>query len=186
MSIRKDSRYLHGLALTYLADKVEIVTLPKKAKKGLTRYPIQHDANGKAWCGLAAVSALTGETTSVVRDLIRKYRKNPSSRVIGTNEFEIEYVLKKLGYRMDHAYLYGGRAKSAKPTFKQWLEETEGERQADIAYLISFIREGGNDAHWGLIIDDHYICSITLDWFTLDIVPFKRRHIDQVFAIHRK
>lgn len=186
MSIRRDSRYLQGLALTYLADKVEVVTLPRKAKKTLTRYLIQHDANGKCWCGLAAVSALTGEPTSKVRDLIRKFRKNPSSRVIGTNEFEIEFALRKLGYKMSHAYLYGGKSKASKPTFSTWLDETFEERETNVAYLLSFVREGEDEAHWGLVVEDHYICSVTQYWVPLDRAPFKRRRLDQVFAIHRK
>lgn len=181
----KDFRYRQGMVLSANADRIALVVRPKKAKLPLEAHHIQHDANGQLWCGPAAISALTGETTSVVRDLVRKYRKDPSSAVVGTHPEEVEYVLRKLGYRMECSYLYGGAALDAKPTFKKWLGDTALERLTNIGYLVAVSNPNGTGAHWGLVLEDQFVCSQTERWVPLDKAPHKRKRVDAVYTIRK-
>lgn len=186
MSIHKDQPYLHGLSLTNSANRVHLVTLPKKGKKTLTNHEIDHDFNGLLWCGLAVISALTGVPTSTARDLVKSFRKNPQSIVTGTTEYDVDYVLKRLGYKMEYCCLYGGKEKNAQPTLSRWLEETKKERVPDVGYLISFVKTKNDPSgHWGLILNGRYICSFSQTWVELKKAPFRRRKIDNVFAIQR-
>ncbi len=186
MSILKDQPYLHGQSLTNSANRVHLVTLPKKGKKPITNHEVTHDFNGLLWCGLAAIGAVTGVPTSVIRDLIKKFRKNPLSPVTGTTEYEVEYAFKKLGYSMSYCCLYGGKEKNAQPTLSRWLEETKKERVDNVAYLISFTPSTRDPSgHWGVILNGQYICSFSQTWVELDKAPFRRRKIDNVFAVRR-
>lgn len=186
MGIQNDQLYQHGRAITNSANRVQLVTLPKKGNKKLTHHDIDHDLNGLLWCGLAAISAVTGVKTSRIRDLVKRYRKNPQSPVTGTNEYEVEYVLKHLGYQMENACYYGGKDQSTRPSLSKWLDETRKLRVNDVAYLIAF-RPCKSDPnwHWGVVQNGLYLCTFTNQWVELKKAPWRRRKIEHVFAIKR-
>lgn len=184
--LNNDATFIQGEALTYLSDKVHLVRLPRKPKKPAKKFEIQHTASGMLWCGPAAVAAITGACTATVRDLIKKYRRDKSAPITGTNDLEMEYALNRLGYKMEYAYLYGGK-RETRPTFSQWLKETKNERVEGLGYLISLAGEKGRGCgHWALILDDEYVCSHTVRWVPLTKAKFKRRRVDGVYVIRRK
>lgn len=183
--LKQDMTFVQADALTFLADEVTLVRLPRKPKKLVNKYPIQHDMDGLVWCGPAAVSAITGATTTQIRDLIRKHRKDPTHRVLGTTAEDLEYALRKLGHQVEYSYMYGGKLDVA-PTLSQWIKETADERHEGLAYLISLQGEKKeNCGHWAVILNDEYICSMTQKWVPLDKAKFKRRRVDTVYTIRR-
>lgn len=183
--VNNDAMFNQAFALTLLSDQVALVRLPRKPKKAIVKHDIEHTANGMLWCGPAAVSALTGACTATIRDLIKKYRKNPSTPVTGTRIEDLEYALLRLGHKVENAYLYGGK-QEARPTFSQWMKDTEDERIDGLAYLISVSGpKKDNCGHWAVIVDNEYICSHTGKWVPLDKAKFKRRRVDEVYVVRR-
>jgi ketosteroid isomerase-like protein len=186
-SIFKDPDYLQRLDACWKANKAEVVILPLPGKKPMTHWLINHDCSGQLWCGPAVISALTGEPTSVARDLVKKYRKDPVALVQGTSEEEIEFALDRLGYKLEHAYLYGGRDWQNKPTFSHWLHKTTKERVDNVGYLISLSGTKVNNAgHWALVMNGVYICSFTSYWVTLEKARFRKRKVEAVYAVRKK
>jgi hypothetical protein len=190
MSLKKDKVFLQAEALALAADRISAVRLHGKGKDA-DAWEIQHDCKGTLWCGAAAFSAITGLSTSVFRDLIRKKRGNVNANVAGTDENEMEYALRKSGFKMAYAYMFGGRAKNAHPTFGHFLQFSRKERARDVFYLIAFAgykprkdvpRE---PAHWGVVFNNLYLCSLTEKWVPFSEVPNKRRPVDAVFAIKK-
>lgn len=185
--VKNDPTFDLGYALSFVSDAVSVVRLPRKPKKKAKRHQIAHTAQGALWCGPAAVSAITGVDTKTIHDMIRKYRRKPRSRVTGTNAAELEYVLNKLGYTLEHTHMFGGRNLSLRPTFEDWIKATNEERPEGLAYLIGLRRKDDpkEDAHWCVIFDDKYICSIQPRWISARRAMFKERHVDFVFAVRK-
>lgn len=186
MGLKKDQKHSRGIELQGHTDRLVLVKIPKKGKKRLRHHEVVHDLDGLMWCGLATISALTGEPTSVARDLIKKARKNPATKVTGTTVYELEFAFKRLGYSMEQAYMYAGNTADALPTFRKWLRETKGERPENVGYLILFEEDSENpERHWGVILHDRYICSNTEKWVSLRRAPFKDRPISEAYVVRK-
>lgn len=185
MSLKKDAVFVQINNLDLTSDQLTLVRLPKKPRKNVNKFDIEHDHEGSLWCGPAAVSAITGASTSAIRDLVKKYRKNAASVVSGTTVEELEYVFKKLGYRMEVAYVYGGK-RGQGPTLKEWIADTEGERVPGLGYLIGIAGERGKYCgHWAMILNEEYVCSNTIKWVPLNKAKYRRRRVDQVFTVRK-
>ncbi len=180
MGVRKNRQFHKTIDVVESFRKAEVVNLPHKGQP-LTHHEILHNAKSKLWCGPAAVAAVTGASTTDIHKLIKKYRKNPHTKITGTMLYEVEYAFEKLGYDMNMAYLYG---EDSRPTLSQWLKKTKRERVRDVAYLVGLAGpEGGPGGHWVIIMNARYICSVSEDWKPLGKAMFRGRKIDGIFAI---
>lgn len=166
---------LAGDAVNHVEVVVKDKFLPKQY---VNRHEIVHDLETALWCGPAAISALTGATTSQVRKYVRMYRKDQESRVQGTNEDEVEFVFRKLGYKMELRYLCSSADKKNHPTMARWLRESK--RDPHIGYLIG---QGGNPGHWVVVHGAFYCCSITDGWVPVQKAPTRRKRVDVVFTV---
>lgn len=185
--LSNDNAFLDAWNLTNSASRVTVVTLPRKTNNPLTHHEIIHDQNGQLWCGPAAIAALTGATTQEITELIKKKRKKPSSPVVGTDPFELDYVFSKLKCRMTLAYLYGGK-EECRPTVGRWLKDTAKERVPGIGYIIHMSSRPGDPepyGHWGTVLDGYYICTNTKGWVPIEKAPFRRCRINAVFAVRK-
>lgn len=175
---------LFSAGLTHKTSRVTMVTLPRKTNKPLTHHDVVHDHPGNLWCGPAVLAGLTGATTTEIVTLVRKFRKQPSSAVMGMDCDELQYVFGKLGYRMSWSYLYEG--KEAQPTFGRWLKDTQKERVPGVGYVIRITDAREPGGHWVVVLDDFYLCSHTKKWVPLAKALFKRCDFHMAFAVRKK
>ncbi len=148
-------------------------------EQGISRHEINHDISTKLWCGPAALSCLTGASTSQVRALIRQFRKDHKARVQGTWDDEVQYVFRKLGYQMDLRYMCCSTDPKGRPTLARWLREST--RAPTVGYLVGLVDSSGG--HWAVVHGGYYCCGITGKWVPLNEAPTRRRRVDIVFTI---
>jgi hypothetical protein len=68
-------------------------------------HPIKHDLPGTLWCGPAALSAVTGEPTSRIHDIIKKIRGD-NKPVKGVRNSELVKTAFVLGYALEPMFDY--------------------------------------------------------------------------------
>lgn len=167
-------------------ERVEIVrsgSLPKH--KRVYPYEVLHDIDTLLWCGPTAVACLTGVSTGDVRELVREYREDPSSRVDGTIDDEVRYAFDQLGFDCRlvyfcHAPLYKGH-----PTLARWLQEFP--REPHVGYLIGMRGFGRESGHWATVLGDHYCCSRSKGlWVHQSAAPNRRSRIISSYAITKR
>lgn len=185
MSLKKDKVFLQAEALALSADRISAVRLHSKGKE-VHGWEIQHDCKGLLWCGAAAFSAITGLPTSAFRDLVRKKRGNRGANVTGSTEAEMEYALRKSGFKMSYAYLFGGKARNSRPGFAHFLQFSRKERAREVFYLIGFAgykrRECG---HWGVVLNNKFIDNDSGGWVDFSEIKRRRMPVDAVYAVKK-
>lgn len=179
MSLKTDKKFQNILDIARQNEWSVVVKKPRKGKP-LTHFEIEHTSKNRLWCGPAAVAAITGSDTETINNLVRKYRKEPKSRVMGTTIYELEYAFAKLGFPMQYAFLYSA---GACPTFSEWIRQTKRHLVKDVAYLIGLSK--GNHGHWVVVMNGKYICSVSEEWRPLGKAMFRGYKVDGVFSIRR-
>lgn len=146
----------------------------------MTCRKVRDDMETKAWCGIIAIAAIADLPTSKVKHLIKKHRRNPETRVIGTDIDEVCNVLAKIGYNVELAYFnHGGRM-----PYKEWVRNTRNEREKNVAYLMGVTDPYGNEHHWCTVLNGKYICSVTKEWVPITKNPCKGWNVDYVVAAY--
>jgi len=173
------AKITEGMKRTECVEVRRAVSVPRR--NAVTRYDVSHDLTTMLWCGLAAISCLSGIATSDIRDLIREYRED-SSRVEGTVDPEIAYAFDQLGFDMRLVYFcYAPMYKQA-PTFARWLREMP--REPHVAYLVGQRGQGRKPGHWCVVVGDWYLCSYSKAvWLPVDRAPGRRARIESAYAI---
>lgn len=172
-----------GLRRQERIEIVRTVSIPKK--HGIARHKIDHDLDTLLWCGPAAVAALTGASTSEIRELIRDYREDGEARVDGTVDPEIAYVFDQLGYDMRLVYFCHAPMYKMAPTFARWLRDMP--RESHVGYLVGQRADGRKAGHWCVVAGDWYLCSYSKAvWLPLDEAPRRRARIQSAYAISKR
>lgn len=167
-------------------ERIEFVrsgALPKH--KRVQRFEVVHDLNTMLWCGPTAVACLTGATTGEVRDLIRKFRKDPEGRVDGTIDDEIRHCFAELGYDCHLVYFMHAPLYKNHLTLGRWLSEFPRERH--VGYLLGMRGYGKECGHWAAVSGDYYCCSRSAGmWVPLDKAPRRRSRMQSAYAVLKK
>ena len=156
-----------------LLDKIGAVNHGKK----------QADKN--RYCGPAAISAVTGQTTGEVARLIRKYTGR--SRVTGTGPSDLRAVFRNVQIDMQVHYdswLYwtakfkhNGQA----PTLAAWLKKTRPIRKSADIFLILTTN------HWQVVQGNRIVCSQLGEPTRVSSNRVKRRQrVRQVYTLAPK
>lgn len=157
--------------------------IPKRA--AVYRYEVEHDLDILPWCGLVAISCLTGTPTSIVRHIIRDYREDDSAVVQGTLDEEVIYAFDILGYSCSLVYFCHAPLYNQAPTMARWLREFE--RQSHIGYLIGQRGVGRKAGHWCTVHSDQYCCPLTnYQWIDINKAPGRRQRMSSAYAISKK
>jgi len=172
-----------GMKRTESIEVRRAVRVPKK--HAITRWEVEHDLDTQLWCGPAAVSAIAGVPTSIIREIIREYREDESARVEGTFDPEMVYAFDQLGFEMRLVYFCYAPLYKQAPTFARWLREMP--REPHVAYLIGQRGHGREPGHWCLVAGDWYLCSYSKSvWMPLDKAPRRRARIESAYAIWKR
>lgn len=89
-------------------------------------HPIQHDMTTRLWCGLAALSAVTGRPTSHACRAIQDVRGDWRSPVEGINVVTLVAAARRLGVKLTCVWNYQDEAKSLlaqSPTLAEFTRE---------------------------------------------------------------
>lgn len=164
-------------------ERIEIVRTSVTPKRlGITRHVVEHDLETMLWCGPAAVSALTGASTSEIHDIIRDYRGDDGKRIEGTIDPEIIHCFEYLGYSARLVYFCHAPLYKGFPTFARWLREMP--REPHVAYLVGQRHEGRKAGHWCVVSADQYLCSYSKAvWMHVDQAPRRRARVQCAYAI---
>lgn len=147
-------------------------------------YQINHNLRTELWCGPAVVSAITGADTELIRELVRKWRKNKKAVVIGTDGQELEFALYKLGYAMRMFYMCHGDLLDHL-TMAKWLKTYK--RKAGVAYVIELCGTKREPAgHWAVVLGGYYCCSHTGKWVPVDKAPNRRCRVQTVYTVRKR
>lgn len=171
-----------ALAQTDFAEIV--VSEPYDKGDRVGRYEVDHDLDTLLWCGPAVISALTGEPTSRIRDIIRRHRKEPKSQVMGTSDEDLQYCFRRLGYNMKLTHFWHSTDPRQHPTTARWLRENT--RIPYIAYILNQLPTPREKAgHWATVLGKQYICTQTsAEWIPIEAgVPTARSRLSSVFTI---
>ena len=172
-----------GMKRTESVEVRRAVSVPKK--HAISRWDVEHDLDTQLWCGLAAVSCLSGTPTSVIRDIIRDYREDGSARIEGTFDPEMVYAFDQLGFEMRLVYFCYAPLYKEAPTFARWLREMP--RESHIAYLVGQRGQGRKAGHWCVVQGDWYLCSYSKAvWMPLDKAPGRRARIESAYAVWQR
>jgi hypothetical protein len=112
-------------------------------------HPIKHDLPGTLWCGPAALSAVTGEPTSRIHDIIKKIRGN-NRPVKGVTNSELVKTAFVLGYTLEPIHDY----------FEEWRKAPCGSCPIQFKpTLARFVRQRRKELHDPVVINvtGHYV-----------------------------
>jgi hypothetical protein len=133
--------------------------------KHTTNLPL-HDVTGRrAYCGPAAISAVTGQTTDRAIDRFKsRFRRFAGKEIRGTFFGEVQQVLTDFDvscHSLGHLFpdvLSDGVKEATRiargMTYRRWMRETF-EQRAGVTFLVSASR------HWSLVRDGQYVCGQT-------------------------
>ena len=167
-------------------ERVEFVrsgVLPKH--KRVHPYEVVHDIDTLMWCGPTAVACLTGASTGEVRELVRDFRGDPTSRVDGTIDDEVRYAFDQLGYDVRLVYFCHSSLYKGHPTLARWLQEFP--REPHVGYLIGMRGFGKVCGHWATVLGDYYCCSrVNGTWVHHSKAPNRRSRIQSAYAVTKR
>lgn len=133
--------------------------------------PINHDLKTTLWCGPGALAIMSGQPTSVIREVLRKVSGRQTIK--GVYHSEMERAAEKLGYRLERV---SAVTSAARRTFAAW-EKANRELFADTLHLLNV----GN--HYVTVAGRQFCDNWTKTPVPLKKAPKRRRRVKAVWRI---
>ena len=113
-----------------------------------TTLQVTHNFKGHLWCGIGALSAATGITTSAAKRIIRSVSLRKYIKAVTYSE--MAHALTAMGHKIKREF-YPRNAKDC-PTLHEWLHGQM--HSANRTYVICIT------GHWVVVRCDEWVCSM--------------------------
>lgn len=141
-------------------------------------HPINHDLKSTLWCGLAALSVISGQPTSICREAVRKHvrgRDGKPALIKGISWTSLIKAAATLGYRLDAEFVKGVK-NGRQPTLAQWLRQNKS-LYKDKPVIVNVT------GHYVTVCGRSLIDNQTEKAVPLGSAPHRRCRVKAVFAV---
>ena len=146
--------------------------------------PVKHDLRTILWCGPAALSAITGEPTSRIVEIIKEYRRSRGQRrnrlrIAGTHDHELIHVAGVLGWKVTQLNLWRRYPIRGK---KLSLARFIDHRKWDVINRPVLV---GLTHHWIVVYADRMVDSKHKNIISLDELKGRRSRVESARVFHK-
>ena len=136
---------------------------------------VQNDQKGRVMCGTAAISAVTGNPVSCVKEFI--YRVKGRRYVCSMSVKQVVDTLRLMGYSADVKAINVLKGNALKaPTFARWLRERENVNEVYVLLLTDhFVAVNGRK-----MVDNH-----TMEPVFIGKAPWRRKRVRWTIRIQK-
>lgn len=141
-------------------------------------YQVNHDNKSHPWCGLVAIAAVTGHSTSEVNRVLREV--SGRDRIMGVSNKEMLTAMLRLGYKCSKAVLpiryVGGKPRN--PTLAEFSREKR-ELFAKRPMIVNVTN------HYVVLCGRRFVDSGNLDPISILDAPYRRARVVSAFAFEK-